>query len=507
MKLSDLLEFNEIVVQCHDNPDADAIASGYALYSYFKRKKKNVRLVYGGRNKIQKSNLVMLLTYLNIPDVIEHITDMAKEEPAELVVTVDCQYGAGNVSAMPAKNVAIIDHHQVEIKDVERSIIMPELGSCSTLIWRLFNNEEVNTDDIKMTTALYYGLYTDTNSLSEIYNPFDKDMRDYIPYEKTVIYTLKNSNFSLGELAIVSDAMKTYSYYDDYKFAVIQTEQCDPNILGLISDFLLQVAEIDICIVFNEWPNGYKFSVRSCVKEVHANELAAFVAGRIGSGGGHLEKAGGFIQKRLYEKEQGTISPNEFFNNQMREYFRLSFIIYPNEYEVDLSEMKEYVKKPVFIGYVKVTDVFEVGTPITVRTLEGDFDVTVEEDLLIMIGIKGEVYPIRQNKFENKYTVTGTRYLEDERIAKPDYLPTVHNRMDGRVTELAGYAMVCQGTGGVHIYAKQSNKILKIFTEWDKEKYMAGKIGDYLAVRSDDLHDLYVVEREIFGLTYEEVLK
>ena len=34
MKLSDLLEFKQIVIQCHDNPDADAIASGFAIYTY-----------------------------------------------------------------------------------------------------------------------------------------------------------------------------------------------------------------------------------------------------------------------------------------------------------------------------------------------------------------------------------------------------------------------------------------------------------------------------------------
>lgn len=34
---------------------------------------------------------------------------------------------------------------------------------------------------------------------------------------------------------------------------------------------------------------------------------------------------------------------------------------------------------------------------------------------------------------------------------------------------------------------------------------MLGKQGDYLAVRADDLHDVYVIEREIFGKTYQEV--
>ena len=36
---------------------------------------------------------------------------------------------------------------------------------------------------------------------------------------------------------------------------------------------------------------------------------------------------------------------------------------------------------------------------------------------------------------------------------------------------------------------------------------MLGKAGDYLAVRSDDLQDVYVVERDVFGKTYEEIKK
>ena len=34
---------------------------------------------------------------------------------------------------------------------------------------------------------------------------------------------------------------------------------------------------------------------------------------------------------------------------------------------------------------------------------------------------------------------------------------------------------------------------------------MLGKEGDYLAVRCDDRHDIYVVERDIFFKTYEEI--
>ena len=55
MKLSSLLKYNSIVIQCHDNPDADAICSGYVLYRYFKSHDKKVRFIYSGNFEISKS--------------------------------------------------------------------------------------------------------------------------------------------------------------------------------------------------------------------------------------------------------------------------------------------------------------------------------------------------------------------------------------------------------------------------------------------------------------------
>ncbi|MBO6065858.1 MAG: recombinase RecJ, partial [Lachnospiraceae bacterium] len=57
-KLSDLCGYGQIVIQCHDNPDADALASGFALRWYLEQKGVPARFVYGGANPITKSNLV-----------------------------------------------------------------------------------------------------------------------------------------------------------------------------------------------------------------------------------------------------------------------------------------------------------------------------------------------------------------------------------------------------------------------------------------------------------------
>lgn len=503
MRLADLEKYDKITIQCHDNPDADALASGYGLYCYFRSKKKDVRLVYSGSNRIQKSNLSLMVDKLKLP--VEHISVKEGEPlPVEgLLITVDCQYGAGNVTGLTADHVAVIDHHQVEKQPTSLSIINPHLGSCATLVWKLLRDENFDMDsDEHLGTALYYGLYTDTNQFSELSNPLDMDMREALHVDKSLITLFRNSNLSLKELEIAGIAMIRYSYNDDYEFAVIKAQPCDPNILGLISDFLLQVDAIKTCVVFNEVPDGYKFSVRSCIKEVNASELAAFLAQDIGSGGGHYEKAGGFISLWRYEENFPTLHTEAYFNNRMTQYFDSYELIYAEDYQADLEGMKQYMKRNIPVGYVKADRVLPVGTPITIRTLEGDIELTVDEDLYIIIGIKGEVYPNRREKFERSYRILDQKYRHGTEM---EYVPTIKDRIDGGTLTLTDFAGVCVPTGNVKIYARELTKGVKVFTAWDKEKYMLGKPGDYLAVRCDDLHDVYVVEKDIFDKSYDEI--
>ena len=78
MKLYDLLEYENIVIQCHDNPDADALASAYGLYIFFKEQEKQVEIIYGGRNKIRKSNLVLMVEELHIP--VQYVESLEKPQ-------------------------------------------------------------------------------------------------------------------------------------------------------------------------------------------------------------------------------------------------------------------------------------------------------------------------------------------------------------------------------------------------------------------------------------------
>lgn len=501
MELKELLGYNDIVIQCHDNPDADALASGYGLYLYFSEKGKTVRFVYGGNYKIQKSNLVLMVQELEIP--IEYADSLDKPE---LLITVDCQYGQGNVTKFDAETIAVIDHHQISGELPALHDVRSNLGACATVVRELLLAEDIDFNyNKKLSTALYYGLMTDTNNFTEISHPLDKDMRDDARIERSAITRFMNANLSLAEMKIAGHALLNYKYNETYRFAIVEAAPCDPNILGMISDLMLEVDAVDTCLVYSILPFGVKFSVRSCIKEVKASELATFITKGIGSGGGHLEKAGGFIQKELmypiltqkgYEDSAQGIGT--FLDFQMVDYFDDIEIIHAHEYQANFEDMQLYKKKKLKGGYVEAVDVVPEGTNALIRTLEGDLDVEISEDIYIMIGIKGEVYPIMKDTFEKTY-----KRLDEPYQFRGEYKPVIRDTKEGRTISLIPHANACISTGESIIYVKQLDHRVKVFTAWDEEKYMLGKEGDYLAVRKDDHQDVYIIEQNIFDETYE----
>ena len=90
MELKEFLKYKNIVIQCHDNPDADALASGYALMWYFQQNDKKAKFIYRGRNEIKKSNLLIMCRELDVPVDYE---PFFAEEPE---IVIDCDLGAGS---------------------------------------------------------------------------------------------------------------------------------------------------------------------------------------------------------------------------------------------------------------------------------------------------------------------------------------------------------------------------------------------------------------------------
>ena len=500
MKLNELMKYDDIVIQCHDNPDADALASGYGVYWYLEKMGKNPKFIYRGMNEIQKSNLLMMISALEVP--VDYAPNFY--EKPELLVVVDCQYGQSNVTKTEAGTVAVIDHHQVIEELTELSEIRSTVGSCATVVWDMIRSEglQVNEDKL-LSTALYYGLYTDTARLSEMNHPLDRDMIEVLDISMSIVTEMSNSNISLEELKITGRAILDYDYYSKNRCLIIHAEKCDPNILGVISDFSMETSGVDVCVAFYISPEELKFSVRSCVREVHANELAACLADKIGGGGGHLKKAGGAVYPDKLESigvSYDFKSINDLFVRRIEEYYDKYEIIYAKDAELDISTMKKYEKQPQELGYVKLTDVFPLNTMVEIRTLEGDVSLRLDDDKYLMIGIEGEVYPITKEKLEKSYIPTGKPYSRNF-----EYEPSIRNLFTDEKKNVMSVAHGVISSGRTRIYAKPLDRYIKLFTTWNDEKYYSGAPGDYIAVREDDIHDIYIINGRFFDQLYKEI--
>ena len=498
MELKALDRFNEIVIQMHDNPDADAVGSAYAIYRYLVSKGKDVRIVYSGRFKINKSNMVLFIEELEIP--VEYVEDIGNPE---LLLTIDCQYGEGNVTPFKARNVAMIDHHNTGRVSDDMCEIRSNIVSCTAVCFDMLRSEGVMVaEDVDIATALYYGLYMDSNGLSELRHPIEMDMLEELVFNEKLVQRLVNSNFSMKEMETAGIAMLRSNYDENKRLSIIHSKPCDPNILGVIGDFLLQVDAIDVCVVFNECPGGYKLSIRSCIREISANDLASFLTEDIGDGGGHTTKAGGFIGEKRFEEKYGHMGIDAYFFNRVNKYYDGFELINAEKGIKNKRGFSLYKKKPVNCGYVKMSEFLPEGALCRLRTLEGDVQFCVTDELYIMIGLQGEAYPIERRVFETKYKERDVKY--DVAL---DYAPTLKLVETEEIFDLTNYIKSCVSKDRSRIYAKCLTKPAKVFTKWDYDKYMIGNVGDYLCYLENDEHDIYVAKGEVFDATYKIVVE
>lgn len=500
MKLSDLLNFENIAIQCHDNPDADAIASGFALYEFFKTANKKVTFFYGGKTAINRANLLEMIKLLHIPLLYIKYPNFVNG----VLVLVDCQRGGVNVKETLTKEVAVLDHHVQDRVPPALHVIRPDLGSCSTLVWHLLN--ELNFEfSSEVVTALHYGLYADTSGFSEIRHPLDRDLRDVSGLQHHILKVLKSTHLSLTDLPLISAALQNVSYFDTQRFAIVPVRSCDPITLGLISDLAIQIEGVDIVVAYSEMQGGFKFSVRTITRENKATDIAAWLTegplGAIGSGGGQGEKAGGFINNRKYQEQSATLSLKDYIPRRLQQYLTAYTLIDASN-PITLQRLhrlpdQSFQKTPATVGYVACRDFIRYPSRFTIRMLDGDVNVMLSSESFLMIGVAGEVYPISKEKFALSYRLAKEPFQQQF-----DYPPTIINNDTGERVDLLGLANSCISKSW-QIKACQLSTPIKLFTRWDADNYMKGEQGDWLVMVREDASDLYVISNTLFQKLYQ----
>lgn len=314
--LKQLSDYKKICIECHNNPDADTVASAFGVYSFLKQNGVDAFIVYGGPYEIKKSCMKMLVNELNIP-----ITYTNNPKDFDLLLMIDCQYKATNTQFFESTNVAIIDHHVRTVEDNPAYLIKSDYQSCSTIIWELLKEENFDISSVQnLDVALLYGLYTDTSCFADLYGAKDNNMKLALFNNQPLFEKLIKSNMTVAELMVASDAIHNHYFDTEKRFAVVEALSCDQTVLGIIGDFMIQVDIIDLNITYCKSSNGYSMSLRACRNDFPANEIVKYICEGIGSGGGHHNKAGGFVLQEKAIQKYGDISLTDIIIKRVEQF-------------------------------------------------------------------------------------------------------------------------------------------------------------------------------------------
>ena len=495
----------KVYIQPHNNPDADAIASAWGILKLVESLgKSDTQIVYSGLH-IKKPNLDQLITLLDIK--MKRIdVDEIKIEDDDLLIVVDGQYGAGNIAQLDAKKVIAIDHHEEEtsLDQYVYSDIQPRVGACSTLIFGYLKENNVELDR-PTVTALHFGIYMDTDGFVGRMTNLDHDTRFELErsnFDSKAFDRLRTTSLSFDDLWTFAEAIPTVERYHNLAFCMVP--ECDDNLLGQIADLLLLLVGIDIVVLHSKRRDqGYKLSIRSTHDFLTADRITRELVRDIGNGGGHRDKAGGFIRNDLLQKNEPNVSIGILLRTRLIDYYREvkllrtglddSFSIYGEDRFFNAT------KKQYYLRYLKISDYFT--DRVTMKSLEGR-EVADPDDLL-MVGHKNQIWPIKQEKFKELYELCSDKRVPclSDSTADGYGCRLQSTTKEERFTpdEIRKFE-ACWPRDNMTVRAMELDSDVVVRTSWGD---LYGKKGDYLIYRSFD--DYYICDGEVFHLTYQSV--
>lgn len=291
-KMLECIDREHIYIQTHNFPDPDAIASAFGLQVLLERNGIKSTICYLG--KIDKYSTKKMIESLGIN--IKHISEIDDMTEDDEVILVDSQIGNSNLKTIEGKVTMCIDHHpSFCMTNYKFCDIRPRVGACASIIAAYFIGNNIKIDR-SIATALMYGIKVDTANLSRGVSNLDLNMF-YTLYglcDIDLINSLETSTLQFGDLTAYANAIKSIKVYDNISFANTGNH-CPEPLIASISDFMLLIAGVNLCVVYSIKVDGIKISVRSDASSFDAGQLTNDALYGIGSGGGHPSMAGGFV--------------------------------------------------------------------------------------------------------------------------------------------------------------------------------------------------------------------
>jgi nanoRNase/pAp phosphatase (c-di-AMP/oligoRNAs hydrolase) len=313
-KLLKVLEGKKnILVTTHQHPDPDALGSSIALVALLRSKLKDTRISMSIKGQIGGGINDAFTRHANLQTVPWNDAAL-KQYDAIILLDVQPIFA---YSPLPAgiTPTAVIDHHRARGRKPQCPFcdIRTDVGATSSIIFSYFMELELSISP-DLAATLLYAIESDLAGAAGIPGSLD--------------------NMALSSLTLIADTNKLYrmryvdlpqSYYNAYHSGLSNAMYYDNAVTSyidsidsmeqpaVIADFLLRFDKVQWALVTAVYEDKLIFSLRTSDAKRSAGEIARRLINKIGEGGGHRTKAGGYVKL-----EKGTPTEIERIRTIMR---------------------------------------------------------------------------------------------------------------------------------------------------------------------------------------------
>ncbi|MBM4284875.1 MAG: phosphoethanolamine methyltransferase [Deltaproteobacteria bacterium] len=186
----------------------------------------------------------------------------------------------------------IIDHHPRLPETQARLVdIRPEYGATATILTEYLRAARIKPS-LKLATALYYGIKSDTANFER--PAIEADVRAFhylFAYTRTaLVRKLEFAELTVSQLKYFQQALRRLRLRQR-RLYVFLGRVPTPDILVMLADFFLRVEEISWTIIGGVYEDRLIVIFRNDGLRKNAGRLANRAFGRLGSAGGHTASA------------------------------------------------------------------------------------------------------------------------------------------------------------------------------------------------------------------------
>lgn len=268
------------------NADPDAMASALALKRIFWRKVKKTLVFH--INVIKRADNLAMVKLLKIDQ--EHIRNLNSSEVTKWAL-VDSQPHHHKQFSKFHFDI-IIDHHPVGPDSVAPFLdISEDYGATSTIMTEYLRAAKIKPSP-RLATALFYGIKTDTENFARPSLPNDINAFRYLyPFANlNILNKVESSELTRKTLNSFRTAVENLTFFKDIAFVHMDRVN-DPDILVIIADFFLKMAEATWCIVSGVYGQKLVVIFRNAGFRLDAGKTAQRLFGDWGVAGGHKSAA------------------------------------------------------------------------------------------------------------------------------------------------------------------------------------------------------------------------